>query len=1116
MKRNSNLLVVLAIMLATTVSMAQSGFNYQAVIRNANGDLVANQTIALRITLQNDINTLYQEQQTVSTNDYGVVSVVVGLGTPLTGSFANIDWSSGNISMQAEFAPDNDNNFVTIGTTKLQPVPVAEYAKKTGAVENPKDIQIQATANTGDDEALFSVKDEQGYVVFAVYKNGVRVYVDENDSKAAKSGFAVAGRKAKGGEGNTYFAVNNEGTKVFVDSDSDDGDKAPKSKFAVSSVKSSKDGESVADNYLVINNEGTKVFVDGNDYDGDKAPKSKFAVASVRSGKADKVDDFFLINNEGTKVFVDSDNGDGDKAPKSKFAVASVKSSSKDGESLADNYLVVNDEGTKVYVDGEDSKAAKAKFAVTSVRSAKADEADDFFLINKDGTKVFIDDEAQGKAAKAKFAVTSVKKVGKDGENTGASDYMLIDSDSTRIYIDEDDNGKAAKSGFAVAGKSASKDGSKNLFNIDLTTSAETLDSVNRIYWYPKKNAFMAGNLTVGHADSVGTNSFNAGFQNKAIGEYSQALGYKSRAKGDYSTAIGRKANAEALRSYALGDSAQATGEGSYAIGAGAIATGISSFAFGSYGRDSIDEYENNGIILPAKATGNYAYAIGSGTLASQKGSIAIGVSATASGWYSLALGYKTNASEWASTAMGAYTTASEAGSTAMGCWTYATGPYSTAMGMGARASGENSTAMGDHTISSGKNSIAMGDRTTSSGKNSIAMGDRTTASGKNSIAMGDHTTASGDNSSAMGYYTTAKSYGEVVLGQYNTDYTPISTTGWNENDRLFVIGNGSSNTKKDALIIYKNGDTEISGSIIPKKPLISLGNYQNRWQTVYATEFVGEHLIADGYIGSSLRPSPSDNYDLGESDNRWTNIYSIYSYSDYLNIRGDQNSRVQGILVNKIAPDNSTSTYYGISVGMSGASNTGSCYGVRGETYSAGTSYGIYGLASYGTKRYGVYGEAAAKSNSWAVYANGYAGGTNGWNITSDGRLKKDVQQLSGALDKVLKLRGVSFYWKNREEMAAAKGVPADSLNYNYDSNKHIGVIAQELEKEYPELVNTDGDGFKSVEYSTLTPILIEAIKEQQDIIDAQNKKIEELEAKAKEVDELKAQMEEILEKLK
>ena len=125
--------------------------------------------------------------------------------------------------------------------------------------------------------------------------------------------------------------------------------------------------------------------------------------------------------------------------------------------------------------------------------------------------------------------------------------------------------------------------------------------------------------------------------------------------------------------------------------------------------------------------------------------------------------------------------------------------------------------------------------------------------------------------------------------------------------------------------------------------------------------------------------------------------------------------------------------------------------------------------------------------------------------------RLKKDVQTLSGALDKVLKLRGVSFYWKNREEMAAAKGV--DSLEYNFDSNKHIGVIAQELEQEFPELVRTDDDGFKSVEYSNIAPILIEAVKELKAEKDELKAEKDALEVK---VEKLEAQMKEILEKLK
>ncbi len=76
----------------------------------------------------------------------------------------------------------------------------------------------------------------------------------------------------------------------------------------------------------------------------------------------------------------------------------------------------------------------------------------------------------------------------------------------------------------------------------------------------------------------------------------------------------------------------------------------------------------------------------------------------------------------------------------------------------------------------------------------------------------------------------------------------------------------------------------------------------------------------------------------------------------------------------------------------------------------------------------------------------------------------------------------------------------------YSFDDKKQIGIIAQEIETILPEVVLTDPNGYKAVEYSKLTPVLIEAMKEQQAIIESQQK----------EIDELKAQMREILEKLK
>ena len=190
-----------------------------------------------------------------------------------------------------------------------------------------------------------------------------------------------------------------------------------------------------------------------------------------------------------------------------------------------------------------------------------------------------------------------------------------------------------------------------------------------------------------------------------------------------------------------------------------------------------------------------------------------------------------------------------------------------------------------------------------------------------------------------------------------------------------------------------------------------------------------------------------------------------------------------------------SASYGYRVSTGVSGIANsaTGTNIGVYGEAdeqRSDGTHYGVKGYANGASENYAIYGEVEESnySTNYAVWAEGPAGGTTSWWNSSDARLKKDVQTLNGALDKVLKLRGVTYYWKSNEERG-------DSLNLHLDNKKHIGVIAQELEQEFPELVNTGRGGYKTVEYATLAPILIEAVKEQQSIIESQQQRIEKLE---------------------
>jgi hypothetical protein len=95
----------------------------------------------------------------------------------------------------------------------------------------------------------------------------------------------------------------------------------------------------------------------------------------------------------------------------------------------------------------------------------------------------------------------------------------------------------------------------------------------------------------------------------------------------------------------------------------------------------------------------------------------------------------------------------------------------------------------------------------------------------------------------------------------------------------------------------------------------------------------------------------------------------------------------------------------------------------------------------------------------------------------TSDKRLKENIKPLDSALDKVLQISGVEFDWKEltEEEKKTIHG------NEGHD----VGVIAQEIEEVLPEVVTTRDSGYKAVKYEKIVPLLIEAIKEQQQQIE-------------------------------
>ena len=185
-----------------------------------------------------------------------------------------------------------------------------------------------------------------------------------------------------------------------------------------------------------------------------------------------------------------------------------------------------------------------------------------------------------------------------------------------------------------------------------------------------------------------------------------------------------------------------------------------------------------------------------------------------------------------------------------------------------------------------------------------------------------------------------------------------------------------------------------------------------------------------------------------------------------------------------------------------SAANNYNALEGVTYGTYSAlfglhipvtGAGYGGYFVTnSSNAGAIGAYCQMPAASPGWALYVNGDAVTTGATWYLSDRKLKTNIIPLENPLDKLMRLNVYSYNYK-----------PELINKYGLHSGENMGVIADEVETVFPELIKdtklissqdgkpnqtskNDGMEIKSVNYIGFIPVLIGAIKEQQGIIDS------------------------------
>ena len=340
------------------------------------------------------------------------------------------------------------------------------------------------------------------------------------------------------------------------------------------------------------------------------------------------------------------------------------------------------------------------------------------------------------------------------------------------------------------------------------------------------------------------------------------------------------------------------------------------------------------------------------------------------------------------------------------------------------RASGLGSVAMGFSTIAGPQTSEAGGIDGGNVGQLSLGWASR--AIGNISTATGFRNTASGQSSVAMGNYNYATGDSSIALGKEN----------WAEGASTIAIG-------------FKNHAAG-GGSV-------SLGQENVAWGTTnFTTGYQNVAGDTSQGVGTGGSATAMGKYNTASADasmalNRGTSATNQAATSMGLGTTADNVGMVAVGVNNAAGIGDTEQQYYYVDGAYTGA-NPGVAFVVgNGDIDSSN------GLAG------------ANSSNAFIVNYDGSATLAGDLTVNSDMRLKSNIVSLGNTVSKLLLIDGKSYTMKANEAI------------------EKIGLLAQEVQKAFPELVKKSGDedGTLSVNYQGMIPVLINAIKEQQEQID-------------------------------
>ena len=364
---------------------------------------------------------------------------------------------------------------------------------------------------------------------------------------------------------------------------------------------------------------------------------------------------------------------------------------------------------------------------------------------------------------------------------------------------------------------------------------------------------------------------------------------------------------------------------------------------------------------------------------------------------------------------------------------------------------GEKNTAFGNTALSSnttGNNNTAFGYNASASivtATNQTIIGFEATGQADNSVVLGnDDVTAvyMGEDSGAKVYAGEGSFTGEVTIGGNLT----VSGTLVGAGNLVSVTESSNTGVRLSTAVAANHGD--IGSNAVDL-------SYSNSTSTTYG---------ATGHYSTAMGHSTTASGETSTAMGAQTTASGNYSTAiGYLTTTSGRSSTAMGVIT-------TASDYASLSIGRYNSVNSTVTAGGSATSFDTDNAAFVIGNGT----------GSNAKSDAFVVYFNGNATLSGDLTINSDERLKENIQPLGSTLNKLNQIEGWTYSLKKDEE-----------------HTPKIGVLAQEVQAVFPELVTEGGDGILSVNYQGLVPVLINAINEQDAKIaalEAQNAEIKEL----------------------